>query len=494
MAAISESGFLGGADYTAHASFSSTYTDEGTAVNEADYDTNWGAGNAQDWATALSAIHKWMRGDSAVTGSPALFGGNVSLDSAGATLVIGDESGGAFAELRKGGASTSAVSFFAAATQPSANDKRLLHDTDETWKLQDYTGAVWQTAMTVDNSAQVDFPKAVTMGANLTLDSASPTLTVGAGSGGVVQEWNKGDANEVNLRLRSASVTRGAVRLLSDETMAISTYNGSGVLVDQAVVDGSANWDLPANLTLDSASPIHALGDDTGGPITRYKKADASNSSWADVFSGGSRYWDCLVDSSEDWRISRYIAGTLQESDTLVIKNTDGEVQVANNMNLTNDAPRLTMGNGASDPRLIRDKDGATDGFDEWKSDSLRRWLGWYFNSNENLETRRYNSSEVFQDTPISIDQSNGEVTFPNEIQATLGMDATGATVNAGQVHADSDNGGIVSTTALTNATGGTAGNAATLGNWHVAAASGTFTGWIKIYVGTQAAWVPYWV
>jgi len=411
MALITEAGYLGGADYSSHDSFRTDRTDEGTTVVEADYDTDWGANNANDFGTALKAIHKWARGDSPITGN-ALFGANVLLDSPGGTLVLGDETGGPSQDFRKGSGSTSTLTFSAGVSQPATNDKRLLHDTDETWKLQDYTGAAWQNAISVDNSAQVELHKLVTMDANLTLGSASPVSTFGNGS---------------------------------------------------------------------------------GGPVNRFQKADASNVSWADVFSNAQRYWDCLVDTAEDWRISRYIAGTLQESDTFVIKNSSGEVQVANDLNMTNDAPRLTMGNGNSDPRRIMDKDGATDGFDEWKSDSNRRWLGWYFNSNENLEARRYNSSEVFLETSFSLDQSNGEATFSKQIQATQGMNATGADVRGGQLVADSDSGGIVSATTLTNATGGTAGNAASLGNWHVAAASGTFAGWVKIYVGTTAAWLPYW-
>lgn len=50
---------------------------------------------------------------------------------------------------------------------------------------------------------------------------------------------------------------------------------------------------------------------------------------------------------------------------------------------------------------------------------------------------------------------------------------------------------GIASSTSLTNATNGTVTNAYTVNGGQAATTSNT--GWIKIYVGTAVAWIPYW-
>jgi len=99
MAAITEAQFLGSSDLTSHDSFGTARTDTGSTVVEADYDTNWGAGNANDWATALAAIHKWMRGTSPITNSvmigDATTAGGISFNKpdAGVSEIIWNNAG-----------------------------------------------------------------------------------------------------------------------------------------------------------------------------------------------------------------------------------------------------------------------------------------------------------------------------------------------------------------------------------------------------------------
>jgi hypothetical protein len=61
-------------------------------------------------------------------------------------------------------------------------------------------------------------------------------------------------------------------------------------------------------------------------------------------------------------------------------------------------------------------------------------------------------------------------------------------------IRASGDRGnGTASTTTLTNATNAPDDTQAVLGNYHVNGSAGTFTGWIKVWVGTTAAYIPYW-
>jgi hypothetical protein len=66
--------------------------------------------------------------------------------------------------------------------------------------------------------------------------------------------------------------------------------------------------------------------------------------------------------------------------------------------------------------------------------------------------------------------------------------------VRARQVLADGDSGGVAGTTTLTNATGDTSGaTAAVLSNLGSGPSGAVQSGWVKIYVGTAARWVPVW-
>lgn len=65
MAAITESDYLT-TDLSSHASFSTTFADDGAVVDEADYDSNVGAGLGNDWATAQRAQNKANRGVSPI--------------------------------------------------------------------------------------------------------------------------------------------------------------------------------------------------------------------------------------------------------------------------------------------------------------------------------------------------------------------------------------------------------------------------------------------
>jgi hypothetical protein len=63
---------------------------------------------------------------------------------------------------------------------------------------------------------------------------------------------------------------------------------------------------------------------------------------------------------------------------------------------------------------------------------------------------------------------------------------------HAKELRASSDIGGLASHTSLTNATGGAGSNPASMINLP-GSSDGTQDGWIKMYVGTTAVWVPYW-
>lgn len=81
-------------------------------------------------------------------------GGDLTLDSANAAINVGDGTDSPFVLLRKGAAGVSQIQA-RQTLSATANDKRWLHDTDETWKAENFNGATWDTALTIDNNADV---------------------------------------------------------------------------------------------------------------------------------------------------------------------------------------------------------------------------------------------------------------------------------------------------------------------------------------------------
>lgn len=76
-------------------------------------------------------------------------------------------------------------------------------------------------------------------------------------------------------------------------------------------------------------------------------------------------------------------------------------------------------------------------------------------------------------------------------VEVDSGAAGTLRDIIARQLFAGGDNAGLASSTSLTNATDGTVTNAYTVKGGQVATTANT--GWLKIYVGTAVAWVPYW-
>lgn len=76
-------------------------------------------------------------------------------------------------------------------------------------------------------------------------------------------------------------------------------------------------------------------------------------------------------------------------------------------------------------------------------------------------------------------------------IEVNNGTNGTLADLISRQLFAGGDNAGIASSTSFSNATNGTVTNTYLVKGGQVA--NTVNTGWIKIYVGTAVAWIPYW-
>ena len=82
---------------------------------------------------------------------------------------------------------------------------------------------------------------------------------------------------------------------------------------------------------------------------------------------------------------------------------------------------------------ILNDVGGSTEIGTNYQDTGVTRWQWQMAGATRNMRLRRFNSSEVLQDDPISIDEANGRVTFINEtiFAATLRMEqATSDTQN----------------------------------------------------------------
>lgn len=121
-------------------------------------------------------------------------------------------------------------------------------------------------------------------------------------------------------------------------------------------------------------------------------------------------------------------------------------------------------------------------------------WVGWPYDlgaGNNNPNFQHYGLiGAAIQSMTWQVNDTSDWFELRRSNTAILGFDVQ-LPLKCDTLYADSDSGGLASTTGLTNATNSTVTNAYVVKGGQ--AASTVNTGWIKMYVGTNAVWVPYW-
>lgn len=93
--------------------------------------------------------------------------------------------------------------------------------------------------------------------------------------------------------------------------------------------------------------------------------------------------------------------------------------------------------------------------------------------------------------TAFFYNRENGPVAFGTNNNQVGTISTSGLAAFSGSLRTGGDSGGAASNTTITNATDTTLTNAYTVKGGQIATTANT--GWIKIYIGTAVAWVPYW-
>ena len=113
-------------------------------------------------------------------------------------------------------------------------------------------------------------------------------------------------------------------------------------------------------------------------------------------------------------QINQVFQGTL-EPDAL---------SVGGNVTLNSASPTLLVGDGTGSPDVTLDKSETGDAWSLYHNAGVLRWRAGIA-TDENYDVGRFNSSGVFQDTPISINQSTGLTALDKDVTVAGSFDIT---------------------------------------------------------------------
>lgn len=204
---------------------------------------------------------------------------------------------------------------------------------------------------------------AATVYGDVTLNEASPTLTVGAGTGAPVIISDKADLSEGHFTLRNAGATRWILAHESNENLTFHRYNSSAVYQDSPISINQSSGVV--SLGLAATSPRVMIGESAlGSPILDLNKGAADNSQVRFLVSGSLSAGVKRIehDSSEGFKIGHYngsgwdTAVSITDGDTMTLGATSSAVVTTpGKLELTAGGPTLSAGSGTPESSVTAD-------------------------------------------------------------------------------------------------------------------------------------------
>jgi hypothetical protein len=335
-------------------------------------------------------------------------GGTFSLTAANASLTLGDGTGTPNLILNKSDAATGA-----GVDHQNAGFIRWRTGMDgsENWGLHRFNGAgVFQESTIVDQSTHGwDFPATVdvtglaTFDANAILNSASPILTIGDGTGDGRLIIDKADLSEAQVaRYENAGVIRWAWHHFVSENLGLRRYNASGVLVDTMTVNQSTgSWTFPAeiigqtNLSLTGGAPVLTVGDGLAG--TKTIAIDTENAAQGQLryHTAGAIRWNVAkIATTDNYAIERYTGASSFQGTPFLINSSDATVTIngatiasnadiatagsvtlsASFLNMAQANPTAFIGDGTGTPVIVMNKSATASTIIRLRDVSVTRW------------------------------------------------------------------------------------------------------------------------
>jgi len=347
---------------------------------------------------------------------------NLSLTSSSPTLTVGDGTGTPILYIDGGedGSNDPTIRFATTGSHQWALQQD--ESANSNFRLFRYiNGSFQDTVIDVDHTNSD-----ISIIANLDLDSASPNLTLGDGSGGPIIILDKADGSEGQIRFNNEGNLNWIVDDTSSEALRIRRYKNNVAHNNAIVAASDGDWSLEADLSLTSSSPTLTLGDGGGQPQIVLDKADASQAVLK--FSNeGTRRWQYNMDNGENFEINRYDANGDFAGLSLEVASSDGDITMEANLSLTSSSPNLTLGDGSGVPRIIINKDPANVGRIDWQTNGTARFRLQH-QTNEDLQLYRYNSAGSDQTSVLQIDVDDGTLS----VEANLNLTSSSPTLTVG--------------------------------------------------------------
>ena len=385
--------------YTSTRLFFKSATDVGNTLDEAyDRGSTSGAGRlitvdagAVQFQGSLGTNALEVTGTVDVTGSLDV-DGNVTLSDSSPQLFIGDSTGNPIIKLSKSGADFGQLQYAVGGTVYW----QWYHGTDEELYLARVGGLT--VIKVVGATGLVEFQN------DVTLDSASPDLTLGDATGDPRILFNKSGSSTSDLVFQNEGVQSWAFVNDASENFYLAKVGGTKVW---EFFQSSGNTQCYFNLTLATASPALTVGNAGGAPQIRINK-DGASEGILYFQNENSQNWSWVNNASEDFEL-RKAAG----ENVLTFDQSTSLSTWIGDMTLANSASILTVGDASGSPKVRLNKDETGTSQLQFLKSSIQSW-SIANGSTENLTIAKAGGISV-----VIFNQTTSEATFAADLSLT---------------------------------------------------------------------------
>lgn len=344
-------------------------------------------------------------------------GAAATFSSPSVVATLGDGTGSPVHVLDKLDAGTADVLF-----QNGGTDKWGIRvDSAEDLLFRRFTGGVFQdNALAIDDGTGT-----VTIANNLELDSASPTLAVGDGSGGNVSiTLDSSAATHAQFIYKAGGALTWVVQKdATNSNLQFSRYNPT-YQDDPLVIDNATGDVIVANdCSYTNPSVIVTLGDGTGSPSLVFDKSNGGGPRVFDFLNAGVRRYDLNFNSFEDLVYRNYDSGGVFTANAIVLQSNAIIRFEGAQVQLDTPSPILRIGDGSGTPRAYFDKLDTGTSLLDFLNEGVIRWRFYHF-TDENLYVQQYDASGVFVENLLNLSSTTGSFTIRSGLTQLLSPSA----------------------------------------------------------------------
>ena len=333
-------------------------------------------------------------------------------------ITVGDGTGSPFLVFDKSGGGTTSIGFQVASVNRWVNQVDSIENLF--WLRFDGGGAFIDAPLTMEVvTGDLRMTNNVNIGADLSLTSSNPTLTLGDALGNPVIVLDKNTAGNGDIRFDEGGLTDWRIRHDTNEDLLIVREGvDTPLTVELSTGDlrMTNNVNIGTNLSLTSSSPIITVGDGTGNPTIILNKDELGTGVIA-YQSESNTLWVEGAETDESWKLKRYNDGIFQD-DTIRVDNATGDTVFVNDINMASAAAFLLIGDGTGQPTLRLNKGDANGAVLDFFNAGVIRWR-FQHTSTEDFQLVRFDSGGTFIDSLLTFVATTGEFRVANDLSLT---------------------------------------------------------------------------